>query len=161
MTLVLRRRGHDHLGLTRIRLARQDKFGAQQARASSQPSFSHSYPLCHSSSPPVTKSSPQRYCVRISANAPVRQLHTLDYAIALIPCNRAHPIPRPSAYRSSATSHTQPTQWLTGNSLDNRRVISTADPIRWAPFIGLVVVVVFCAAAWFLSPKGENQTYVH
>jgi hypothetical protein len=31
---------------------------------------------------------------------------------------------------------------------------------RWAPFIGLVVVVVFCAAAWFLSPKGENQTYV-
>jgi len=30
----------------------------------------------------------------------------------------------------------------------------------WAPFIGLVVVVTFCFAAWFLAPKGENQTYV-
>ncbi|PSN69477.1 hypothetical protein BS50DRAFT_633218 [Corynespora cassiicola Philippines] len=28
----------------------------------------------------------------------------------------------------------------------------------WAPFIGLVVVAIFCGAAWFLSPKGENQT---
>lgn len=28
----------------------------------------------------------------------------------------------------------------------------------WAPFIGLVVVVIFCFAAWFLAPKGENQT---
>lgn len=30
----------------------------------------------------------------------------------------------------------------------------------WAPFIGLVVTAIFCAAAWFLAPKGENQTYV-
>jgi hypothetical protein len=30
----------------------------------------------------------------------------------------------------------------------------------WAPFIGLVVVIIFCAASWFLAPKGENQTYV-
>ncbi|KAF2242852.1 hypothetical protein BU26DRAFT_523862 [Trematosphaeria pertusa] len=28
----------------------------------------------------------------------------------------------------------------------------------WAPIIGLVVVAVFCGSAWFLSPKGENQT---
>ncbi|KAL5119142.1 H(+)-transporting V0 sector ATPase subunit e [Pleosporales sp. CAS-2024a] len=28
----------------------------------------------------------------------------------------------------------------------------------WAPFIGLVVVALFCGAAWVLSPKGENQT---
>jgi V-type H+-transporting ATPase subunit e len=28
----------------------------------------------------------------------------------------------------------------------------------WAPFIGLVVVAIFCGAAWFLAPKGENQT---
>ncbi|KAF2125087.1 hypothetical protein P153DRAFT_370412 [Dothidotthia symphoricarpi CBS 119687] len=28
----------------------------------------------------------------------------------------------------------------------------------WAPFIGFVVVVVFCLAAWILAPKGENQT---
>ncbi|KAH8681407.1 ATP synthase subunit H-domain-containing protein [Xylariales sp. PMI_506] len=25
-------------------------------------------------------------------------------------------------------------------------------------FIGLAVVVAMCAAAWFFSPKGENQT---
>ncbi|KXJ85832.1 ATPase, V0 complex, subunit E1/e2 [Microdochium bolleyi] len=25
-------------------------------------------------------------------------------------------------------------------------------------FIGLAVVVAMCVAAWFLSPKGENQT---
>lgn len=30
----------------------------------------------------------------------------------------------------------------------------------WAPFIGLVVVAIFCGAAWFLSPKGETQTQV-
>jgi V-type H+-transporting ATPase subunit e len=28
----------------------------------------------------------------------------------------------------------------------------------WAPFIGLIVVAAFMAGAWFLSPKGENQT---
>ncbi|KAF2743425.1 hypothetical protein M011DRAFT_496918 [Sporormia fimetaria CBS 119925] len=28
----------------------------------------------------------------------------------------------------------------------------------WAPFIGAIVVAIFCAAAWFLAPKGENQT---
>ncbi|KAF1980137.1 hypothetical protein BU23DRAFT_548330 [Bimuria novae-zelandiae CBS 107.79] len=28
----------------------------------------------------------------------------------------------------------------------------------WAPFIGLVVVAIFCGAAWFFSPKGEEQT---
>ncbi|KAH7549176.1 hypothetical protein J3E72DRAFT_377558 [Bipolaris maydis] len=31
----------------------------------------------------------------------------------------------------------------------------------WAPIIGLIVVVIFCAAAWVLAPKGENQTYVY
>ena len=30
----------------------------------------------------------------------------------------------------------------------------------WSIFIGLAVVVVMSVAAWFLSPKGENQTYV-
>jgi V-type H+-transporting ATPase subunit e len=30
----------------------------------------------------------------------------------------------------------------------------------YAPFIGLIVIAIFCGAAWFLSPKGENQTYV-
>ncbi|KAG9191687.1 hypothetical protein G6011_10421 [Alternaria panax] len=31
----------------------------------------------------------------------------------------------------------------------------------WAPIIGFIVTVIFCGAAWFLAPKGENQTYVH
>ena len=30
----------------------------------------------------------------------------------------------------------------------------------WSLIIGLVFIVVFSIAAWFLSPKGENQTYV-
>lgn len=35
-----------------------------------------------------------------------------------------------------------------------------AKKYSWAPFIGLVVVAIFCGAAWFLAPKGEEQTYV-
>lgn len=31
----------------------------------------------------------------------------------------------------------------------------------WSIIIGLVCVVALSVAAWFLSPKGENQTYVH
>jgi V-type H+-transporting ATPase subunit e len=31
----------------------------------------------------------------------------------------------------------------------------------WSIIIGLVCVVVLCVLAWFFSPKGENQTYVH
>ncbi|KAK2067608.1 hypothetical protein P8C59_001331 [Phyllachora maydis] len=27
----------------------------------------------------------------------------------------------------------------------------------WSIFIGLVIVGAMCAAAWFFSPKGENQ----
>jgi V-type H+-transporting ATPase subunit e len=44
---------------------------------------------------------------------------------------------------------------------DEDRVDMEANHSSWAPFIGLLVVVVFCAAAWVLAPKGENQTYVH
>ncbi|TEY57459.1 hypothetical protein BOTCAL_0218g00090 [Botryotinia calthae] len=28
----------------------------------------------------------------------------------------------------------------------------------WSIVIGLIIVVLACAAAWLLSPKGENQT---
>jgi hypothetical protein len=38
--------------------------------------------------------------------------------------------------------------------------LDIANTRSWAPFIGLVVVAIFCAASWFLAPKGENQTYV-
>jgi hypothetical protein len=31
---------------------------------------------------------------------------------------------------------------------------------RWSLFIGLFIIIAFTAAAWFLAPKGENQTYV-
>ncbi|QSZ32578.1 hypothetical protein DSL72_002156 [Monilinia vaccinii-corymbosi] len=30
----------------------------------------------------------------------------------------------------------------------------------WSIVIGLIIVVLASAAAWFLSPKGETQTYV-
>jgi hypothetical protein len=46
------------------------------------------------------------------------------------------------------------------NPPNTRAYENATNKSRWAPFIGLVVVVAFCAAAWFLSPKGENQTYV-
>jgi hypothetical protein len=39
--------------------------------------------------------------------------------------------------------------------------IHPANVSSWAPIIGLIVTVIFCGAAWFLAPKGENQTYVH
>ncbi|KAF2188719.1 hypothetical protein K469DRAFT_565303, partial [Zopfia rhizophila CBS 207.26] len=28
----------------------------------------------------------------------------------------------------------------------------------WSPIIGLVIIAIFCGAAWFAAPKGENQT---
>ncbi|KIN08423.1 hypothetical protein OIDMADRAFT_187816 [Oidiodendron maius Zn] len=28
----------------------------------------------------------------------------------------------------------------------------------WSIFIGLIIVILACLAAWFLSPKGETQT---
>lgn len=52
------------------------------------------------------------------------------------------------------------TQWRTG--MDAFRLIQStrANVFSWAPFIGLFITVVVCAAAWILAPKGENQTYV-
>jgi phosphoglycerol transferase MdoB-like AlkP superfamily enzyme len=32
--------------------------------------------------------------------------------------------------------------------------------IRWSLFVGLIIIVALSLAAWFFSPKGENQTYV-
>jgi V-type H+-transporting ATPase subunit e len=29
--------------------------------------------------------------------------------------------------------------------------------LRWSIFIGLFIIAAMCVAAWFLSPKGENQ----
>ncbi|KAJ5666797.1 hypothetical protein N7462_011206 [Penicillium macrosclerotiorum] len=28
----------------------------------------------------------------------------------------------------------------------------------WSLFFGLIIIVALCLAAWFFSPKGENQT---
>lgn len=30
----------------------------------------------------------------------------------------------------------------------------------WSLIVGLIIIAVFSAASWFLSPKGETQTYV-
>lgn len=30
----------------------------------------------------------------------------------------------------------------------------------WSLLVSIIFIVVFCAIAWFASPKGENQTYV-
>ncbi|KAK4868349.1 hypothetical protein LT330_007071 [Penicillium expansum] len=29
----------------------------------------------------------------------------------------------------------------------------------WSLVIGLIIIIAFSTAAWFLSPKGDNQTY--
>lgn len=31
----------------------------------------------------------------------------------------------------------------------------------WSLLVSIIFIVVFCAVAWFASPKGENQTYVY
>jgi hypothetical protein len=31
----------------------------------------------------------------------------------------------------------------------------------WSVFVGLAVIIIFSAVAWFAAPKGETQTYVH
>jgi len=41
-----------------------------------------------------------------------------------------------------------------------RRWTLTLTFASWSIFIGLAFIVIFSAAAWFLAPKGENQTYV-
>jgi uncharacterized protein involved in exopolysaccharide biosynthesis len=30
----------------------------------------------------------------------------------------------------------------------------------WSLLVSIIFIVVFCAVAWFASPKGETQTYV-
>lgn len=41
-----------------------------------------------------------------------------------------------------------------------RLTLSALFSLSYSVFIGLVVVLAMCAAAWFLSPKGENRVYV-
>lgn len=37
--------------------------------------------------------------------------------------------------------------------------LTSHDPrYRYSILIGLVIVAAMCVGAWFLSPKGENQT---
>lgn len=38
--------------------------------------------------------------------------------------------------------------------------LNDCPPTRYSIFIGLFVILAMCAAAWFLSPKGENRVYV-
>ena len=44
---------------------------------------------------------------------------------------------------------------------DTNVLIEAMRENSWSILIGLLCVVVASAVAWFFSPKGENQTYVH
>lgn len=39
--------------------------------------------------------------------------------------------------------------------------VANISSCSWSIIIGLVVVILASVAGWFLSPKGETQTYVH
>jgi hypothetical protein len=41
-----------------------------------------------------------------------------------------------------------------------RSHIGTDFRYSWSLLVSVIFIVVFCAVAWFASPKGENQTYV-
>lgn len=68
-------------------------------------------------------------------------------------------------------------KWLTGKLTPSTAVCTPGDgsvegdmltksstlfpPLsRWSIFVGLFVIAAMCVAAWFLSPKGENQVLV-
>lgn len=36
--------------------------------------------------------------------------------------------------------------------------VADIQPCRWSLLVGLIIIVALSTAAWFLSPKGENQT---
>lgn len=38
--------------------------------------------------------------------------------------------------------------------------LTHATVARYSIFVGLAVIVVLCAASWFLAPKGQNQVFV-
>jgi hypothetical protein len=42
--------------------------------------------------------------------------------------------------------------------LSARASLTSAN--SWSLLVSVIFIVVFCAVAWFASPKGENQTYV-
>jgi hypothetical protein len=43
---------------------------------------------------------------------------------------------------------------------NQRPHIGTDFHNSWSLLVSVIFIVVFCAVAWFASPKGENQTYV-
>jgi len=57
-------------------------------------------------------------------------------------------------------------KWQTGTSNHTHthilpvRASLTLRENSWSLLISVIFIIVFCAVAWFASPKGENQTYV-
>jgi hypothetical protein len=89
----------------------------------------------------------------------VHQLPPVNYVESDTTCRHpysfsSHHIP----YRNPPTQARYNGEWV--SSVTEAHSTRGLMGRSWAPFIGLLVVVIFCAAAWILSPKGENQTYV-
>lgn len=60
--------------------------------------------------------------------------------------------------------HHSPSKWPTGtrqpSTPQTRPLLANTESRRWSVIIGFVIVVAMALAAWFFSPKGENQVYV-
>jgi hypothetical protein len=60
--------------------------------------------------------------------------------------------------------HHKLAKWPTGTRQPStppqtRPLLANIESRRWSIIIGFVVVVAMAIAAWFFSPKGENQVY--
>jgi hypothetical protein len=44
--------------------------------------------------------------------------------------------------------------------IQTRKLTTRARNNSWSLLVSIIFIVVFCAVAWFASPKGETQTYV-
>lgn len=58
-----------------------------------------------------------------------------------------------AAIRVDAAPTIQGFELRGGNS-----AIANIESCRWSLLVGLIIIVALSTAAWFLSPKGENQT---
>ena len=103
---------------------------------------------------------PPRLTVPSGSSSQRRQIHTSGLLLAR-PTTQT--VSRPSF---SAISIPCSFPWLEAHrnekisgsrNLEADYFLSTC---RWSILIGLVVIVALSVGAWFLSPKGENQTYV-
>ena len=88
-------------------------------------------------------------------------------AVALPPSSHTGRASRPNDDREASISHiafrpNHTIKWRTGGcKFQGSSVQGEAnDNHSWSIIVGLVFIALFSVAAWFASPKGENQTYV-